>query len=130
MKDTCKYSDCDKTATKKGYCNTHYNRIWRNGDLDKRPTKVKEDIPRLCNVEDCDKTHYANGLCAMHNRRRIRNKSELETKQRGRKTDTNKHNMIFEMKKQGKKTKEIIEATGLTRQRIHKILKNIIEKEQ
>lgn len=57
----CKASNCTCAATRKGYCNTHYYRIHRNGTLIVKTTRQRK--PKYCSVEGCNNKHYAKGLC-------------------------------------------------------------------
>ena len=55
----CKYKDCDRIHSAKGYCVKHYYYAQRHGLL-KRPA---------CKLEDCTAPSFVNGYCNKHNLR-------------------------------------------------------------
>jgi hypothetical protein len=59
----CSFEGCDKQATRKGMCNTHYHRMWANGTLE---TKTHISETGLCTEEGCNNKHYGKGLCKKH----------------------------------------------------------------
>lgn len=81
----CKVEDCDIKATRKGMCQKHYARIWRNGTLEVQVRGAYPRKTRCCEVEGCSKVHYANGLCSMHYMRKQRHGSEEIVNKSGRK---------------------------------------------
>lgn len=54
----CKVSGCKNRYWAKGYCNTHYKRLYRTG-------KVLKIIP-VCVVKGCINKHHAKGFCNIH----------------------------------------------------------------
>ena len=56
---TCTYEGCEKPYFAKGYCNHHYRRRQKTGDVD-LPAK------RVCWVKGCDKPHNTHDLCRVH----------------------------------------------------------------
>lgn len=63
----CSVPSCPKPAVKRGWCQAHYARWQRTGD-------VGVDIPlrserKPCSVEGCDKLSRTLGLCNMHAKR-------------------------------------------------------------
>jgi hypothetical protein len=57
---TCK-ADCDRPATRHGYCEMHDARVLKTGTSD-----PAEFIDPGCSVEDCTAPHYGLGLCHIH----------------------------------------------------------------
>lgn len=59
----CTVEECPRVPVARGYCNTHYNQVWRNGTLQ----IIQPKIPgRSCDREGCLGTHYGKGLCKQH----------------------------------------------------------------
>lgn len=52
----CSVEECDRPHFAKGHCNTHYNRLWRNGTLDTliQSTVDKDGNPLPCEVHGCE----------------------------------------------------------------------------
>lgn len=65
----CAVDGCDRAATTKGWCYTHYVRALNNGG-DPGPAyikyKPKHQPGAECTVEGCGTARYALGLCAAH----------------------------------------------------------------
>jgi hypothetical protein len=78
MSSNCIFEGCERAATRKGYCQKHYARIWRNGDL------VLRKRERKCSIEGCERIHFSNDFCLFHNARYKRTGDPLQTKKRGR----------------------------------------------
>lgn len=65
----CSIENCDKAAYVRGYCTTHYKRLWRHGS----PTKTLLKMERTkCIVDDCSRSDHSNGYCKMHHLRLTR----------------------------------------------------------
>lgn len=79
----CKVDGCDRKATRKGMCQKHYSRMYRNGTLELKSRKKKEI--HYCSVEGCNEIHYAKGYCIKHWQRVRRHKDPLKVNKRGRK---------------------------------------------
>lgn len=59
---TCSVGKCERTATKRGWCNMHYKRWMKTGDTaGAAPLKV---AGRRCS--ECDAPHEAFGFCTLH----------------------------------------------------------------
>jgi hypothetical protein len=61
---TCSIEGCDRLATSRGWCQTHYMRYRRHGD----PGGAELLRGRYdgCSIEGCDRSHWALGWCNMH----------------------------------------------------------------
>lgn len=58
----CLSQTCDREGVKRGYCESHYQRVRKFGD-------PQDHIPLRrsgCDVPDCDGDHLARGYCVMH----------------------------------------------------------------
>lgn len=64
---TCSIDGCEKPVLGRGWCNMHYSRWRRNGDVNDPGRKV-----RYCTIDGCEKPRAAHGLCMMHHLRKIR----------------------------------------------------------
>lgn len=60
----CSVSDCTERHQAKGYCNVHYFRVRRGGDLNAK--YIKPQTARLCSIDGCDRPHNSKGLCRPH----------------------------------------------------------------
>ncbi len=62
---------CEKKVLALGWCEMHYRRNYRHGDVHTVYRGGGGGTPknRKCEVPDCEKKHYAHGLCSMHNMR-------------------------------------------------------------
>lgn len=59
---TCSVADCDKPAAARGWCNTHYRRWKRHGDVSYgRPVLAEK-----CSIDGCDAPREARGWCHTH----------------------------------------------------------------
>lgn len=58
----CSVEDCEKEATRKGWCITHYQRHYHYGRLH----KIKGLVKGNCIVEGCDKPIKGHGYCVNH----------------------------------------------------------------
>src|SRR3990170_2538138 len=66
----CSVAGCGRTSSARGWCNGHYLRWWRCGN-------VKPEVPLLrtkrpCSVPDCERTVHARDLCVTHHRRLLK----------------------------------------------------------
>lgn len=61
----CAVDGCGNPRKTKGYCNKHYQRVWKYGspDICKNPIGVHGPT---CAVARCDEKHHAHGYCANH----------------------------------------------------------------
>lgn len=63
-KTICYGAGCDRSATRKGLCGKHYDRLRRRGDVNyERPAPLSQG---LCSVPGCAKNYLSRGLCNMH----------------------------------------------------------------
>lgn len=58
----CSIEGCHRPAKRKGWCNTHYERLRRTGDITRGRKPKKLD----CNIDACSKPHFARGFCHIH----------------------------------------------------------------
>lgn len=65
MERICTVDDCDRKATRRGWCSKHYERWRAHGD----PTAYYPDRIDECTIGGCNKPHDARGLCSMHYQR-------------------------------------------------------------
>lgn len=56
----CAAANCDRLATRRGFCNLHYGRVWRTGSAELLPR------PATCLVEGCERAVKSRGLCGYH----------------------------------------------------------------
>lgn len=63
--ETCSYSECESPASRRGWCNAHYQRWLKHGDpaLGGRPRIARDPE---CSVDDCKAPVKARGLCSAH----------------------------------------------------------------
>lgn len=71
--DTCSIEGCERRATTRTWCGTHYQR-WRKYGTTDAPTPFQ---PKECSVDDCTRRVRRNGLCDMHDRRKKKHGSPL-----------------------------------------------------
>jgi hypothetical protein len=71
--DTCSIEGCERRATTRSWCGTHYQR-WRKYGTTDTPPRFQ---PKECSVEDCERVVRRNGLCEMHDRRKKANGDPL-----------------------------------------------------
>ncbi len=55
----CTFPGCDREHVARGYCNAHYLRLRRCGE-------VSDRVPRLCTFPGCERKHSARGYCDAH----------------------------------------------------------------
>lgn len=61
----CDVEGCDRPASRRGWCGTHYGRWYRHGDplvTTRRPPVADH----RCEVDGCDAPYRSNGYCAKH----------------------------------------------------------------
>lgn len=58
--------DCDRAVKARGYCNLHYLRLKRTGDVKARQPAQAKNPTEKCLVESCGRKHVARGYCAGH----------------------------------------------------------------
>jgi len=58
----CSVLDCGRPRAAQGYCDTHYRRLRRYGNLDAPPRPKRGE----CSVKKCGRQHYGGGLCQRH----------------------------------------------------------------
>lgn len=63
-KDLCLAPECERKAYARDLCNTHYNRVRRNGTLE--TVRARRGV---CSLPECERPHRAHGLCDLHYRR-------------------------------------------------------------
>lgn len=65
MNRTCSVDGCDRQCRVRGWCQTHYTRWLRNGDV--HTVHVNRPQPKKpCKFEGCKKPRQARGLCKTH----------------------------------------------------------------
>ena len=74
---TCQFEGCESKATNRGYCNKHYQQLWKQG-LIKRKRRVKRRPP--CKVEGCSVKSVHKGLCSKHYKQMIRHGKTFKTR--------------------------------------------------
>lgn len=62
---TCAVSECLRESYKRNYCNMHYIRLRRTGNLGPTGTVINTQ-GAACTVQDCDRSTIAKGLCRLH----------------------------------------------------------------
>lgn len=65
----CAIDNCGRTAKCRGWCSTHYNRWFRNGDPQATTPVVPKDPGRQCAEEGCERVAEAKQLCIYHYKR-------------------------------------------------------------
>jgi 5-methylcytosine-specific restriction endonuclease McrA len=64
-KGTCTIDGCDKKVHCKGLCPMHYQRLRKNGSLQKPPPRTKPSHPP-CGVDGCEVPGNRKGMCVKH----------------------------------------------------------------
>lgn len=65
----CLVENCNNIHMAKGYCNTHYIRFKKYGDINgKAPLRLQ----RKCSVIDCNSKYHSRGYCVKHYMKMIR----------------------------------------------------------
>ncbi|QKW15458.1 HNH endonuclease signature motif containing protein [Verrucosispora sp. NA02020] len=63
----CTVPSCDRKATRRGLCGTHYGRLKRVGDVQADvPIKVAVPHPPTCKVAGCSRKYHCQGVCEIH----------------------------------------------------------------
>lgn len=65
----CSVSDCDRQAKTRGWCSTHYNRWFRNGDPQASQAVAVKNPGLACREPGCERRASARGLCDSHYKR-------------------------------------------------------------
>jgi len=60
----CQLDGCDRPTFRRGYCQAHYRRLARHGDVG--AAAIEERGREGCDVPGCDRPHQALGLCNAH----------------------------------------------------------------
>lgn len=67
----CSIEECERRHYARGYCEAHYRRLQRTGEL--APAKqIGQHSPKTCSVEACDRLATERGLCHGHYLRLLR----------------------------------------------------------
>lgn len=61
----CIIEGCDNPHDARGWCSSHLNRFYRNGDPNKKVRASKGEFI-ACSVDDCGRKGKSKGLCDMH----------------------------------------------------------------
>jgi len=71
-RQTCSIEGCERGRIARGYCQAHYLRWKREGDVRPGvPVRMYADLV-TCTVEGCERPHYAQKLCSAHYMRKLR----------------------------------------------------------
>lgn len=62
----CSIENCQSLHLAKGYCNTHYMRLFRNNDVFN--LKIYKNHNNKCEKNNCNGKYLAKGLCGYHYR--------------------------------------------------------------
>jgi|SRR5579884_646920 len=73
MPRQCAAANCNRDHYSKGWCEAHYRRQLRNGEMQADRAVGDRPAPRPCMVADCPRTSTERGLCHAHYLRLIRN---------------------------------------------------------
>lgn len=66
----CSIPNCNKPHLARGWCQAHYRRWQRHGDLmEDKPLETPPGEAQTCSIPNCGKPHYARGWCDPHYRR-------------------------------------------------------------
>lgn len=65
----CSVSDCDRQVKCRGWCSTHYNRWFRNGDPQVSLAVAVKNPGLACREPECERRASARGLCDSHYKR-------------------------------------------------------------
>ncbi len=63
--DTCAVEGCDRPARKVGWCEPHYQRWRKHGDVGPGAIALREP-GRICSIETCDRLVVSRGWCGKH----------------------------------------------------------------
>lgn len=63
---TCAVSECERLATKRGWCDKHYRRWKKHGDPLTTKKLANGTAPDHCTVDGCRRPYHARGLCGVH----------------------------------------------------------------
>jgi hypothetical protein len=73
IEGVCKVDGCGRSLKARGYCNTHYAQVKRNGAITASEINTRMSvIPECCTMPDCEGAVKSKGLCAMHYARLLR----------------------------------------------------------
>jgi hypothetical protein len=65
-RETCKVDGCDREQGKRrGYCETHYNRLCKGKDLDS-PIEARQSRSGSCEIKACERPIARRGYCGAH----------------------------------------------------------------
>lgn len=59
---TCSVDGCERPATKRGWCDSHYSAWRRKGT----PTSPRKNAKKPCSIDGCDRPTFGYGWCATH----------------------------------------------------------------
>lgn len=59
----CAVAECDRSARSRGWCTMHYRRWQKHGDPEWTPP---QSVPATCSVPGCDRTVRSRGWCQRH----------------------------------------------------------------
>lgn len=70
IKGICSFPECERPHKSKGYCQKHYFRLWKHGDVNIILPYGGIKFRKQCTIEGCEKLNVSKGLCGMHTYRR------------------------------------------------------------
>jgi HNH endonuclease len=62
--EKCSVEECARPSRTRGWCDMHYKRWWKHGDV--RVSKIRRDYDGKCSVAGCDRPHFSSGWCRAH----------------------------------------------------------------
>jgi hypothetical protein len=66
----CSVASCERPAVTRGWCQSHYLRWYRTGDVQPDRPLAQRRADESCTVPGCDRPTRVRGLCPTHFRHR------------------------------------------------------------
>lgn len=63
---SCAVQECERAVYSRGFCEAHYRRLLRTGDLDAARAIGEQPVSTACDVSSCDRPASTRGLCHGH----------------------------------------------------------------